>query len=150
MNKEIAKAVLAKGKAIAPDRFPKPSVETAQGWAEALAGVSLPAEVWRDAVLIWCTERAGDRMVTPRDIKEAAYAARDRWEQDPRKAQFLAEHRQQRLNDNYRRMGLDPVPPDSGLDRTLAASQRKDEQVLAETRRRAQNANQTRNEQEAN
>lgn len=150
MNPEIAKAVLAKGKAIAPDRFPKPSVETAQGWAEALGGMSMPVELWRDAVLLWCTERAGDRMCTPKDLKESVYIVRDRWEADPRKAQFLAQFRAERLNRNYERMGLEPVPPDLGPDRALAADRDKDERVLAETRRRAQNGNQTRNEQEAN
>ena len=89
-------------------------------------------------------------MCTPKDLKESVYIVRDRWEADPRKARFLAEFRAERLNRNYERMGLEPVPPDSGPDRALTAEQPSDEQVLAETRRRAQNANQRRNEQEAN
>lgn len=141
MNPEIAKGILAKGKSIVPDRFPKPSQETAIGWAEALADVSLPVELWRDAVLIWCTERAGDRMVTPRDIKEAAYAARDRWEQDDRKAAFLAEFRRERLNANYARMGLEPAPPETRQDRSLPPDRARDEHFLAQLRRGAQNAN---------
>lgn len=147
MNLDVARAILTKGKALVPDRFPQPAREVAEVWAEALGTVSLPWQIWNDAVILWATERVGDRMCTPKDLREAAFIVRDRWEQVPEKAAILDKARQQRLDDNYRKYGLPPVPKDDPPNRTLTGEQPSNEQVLAETRRRAQNGNQTRNEE---
>ena len=109
MNLELAAHILAKGKRLAPDRFPQPSPETARDWAGALGEVSFPPELWAEAVNLWATKLVGDRMVTPRDLIGAAYSVRDRWESDPEKARVLDELRAARANANYARMGLEPI-----------------------------------------
>ena len=124
MNFEIAKAILRKGKQLVPDRFPQPSQESALAWAEALGSVALPWQVWSEAVTVWASERVGDRMCTPRELKDMAFVVRDRWEHDPAKAQFLAVHRRERLDANYVRMGLEPVPVSPAVGRGVAAEVR--------------------------
>ena len=109
MNVELAANILAKGKRLAPDRFPQPGPETAEVWAEALAEVDFPAALWSEAVTLWATKLVGDRMVTPRDLIGAAYSVRDRWEGDPEKARVLDELRAARANRNYARAGLEPI-----------------------------------------
>lgn len=116
MNIEIAAMVLAKGKMLAPDRFPAlprndPAAERLMlaGWVEALGSVSLPPQVWSDAVVLWATKLVGERMVTPKDLIGAAYTIRDRWESDPAKAAVLNEFRVQLANRNYARAGLEPI-----------------------------------------
>ena len=116
MNRQTVVAILAKGKALAPDRFPaipandEAAEATLEAWRESLSIVALPAEVWSAAVTMWATSMVEDRMVTPRDLIRAAYAVRDRWENDPRRRQLLEDYRLARLNGNYARMGLEPVP----------------------------------------
>ena len=118
MNREIASMILVKGKTLAPDRFPAiPGEDDPEGrrmlldaWRESLSIVALPAEVWSAAVTMWATSMVEDRMVTPRDLIRAAYAVRDRWEQHPERKKILDEYRAARLNANYARMGLEPVP----------------------------------------
>ena len=116
MNRQTVVAILAKGKALAPDRFPaipandEAAEATLESWREALSIVALPAEVWSAAVTMWATSMVEDRMVTPRDLIRAAYAVRDRWEQHPERRALLEAHRLSLLNGNYRRMGLEPVP----------------------------------------
>ena len=116
MNLELVSMILVKGKTLAPDRFPaipgdadgkRMLLET---WRESLSIVSLPAEVWSAAVTMWATSMVEDRMVTPRDLIRAAYAVRDRWEQQPARKKILDEYRAAKLNANYARMGLEPVP----------------------------------------
>ena len=109
MNVELAANILAKGKRLAPDRFPQPGPETAEVWAEALAEVDFPAALWSEAVTLWATKLVGDRMVTPRDLIGAAYTVRDRWEGDPEKAAVLDELRVARANSFYARNGLEPI-----------------------------------------
>lgn len=109
MNLELAANILAKGKRLAPDRFPQPGPETARDWAGALAEVSFPPELWAEAVNLWATKLVGERMVTPRDLIGAAYSVRDRWEADPVKAAVLDELRAARANANYLKAGLDPI-----------------------------------------
>lgn len=94
---ELGHYVLSAGKVLAPDRFPQPDGEgvTATAWGEILSRVPLPPQVWLEAVKVWCLEMAGDRMVTPRDLREAAYVVRDRWEADPARREALAAHREQ-------------------------------------------------------
>src|SRR5699024_10465019 len=68
MNVELAAHILAKGKRLAPDRFPQPGPETAEVWAEALSELDFPPALWSEAVVLWSTKLVGDRMVTPRDL----------------------------------------------------------------------------------
>lgn len=128
MDIELAKHILRKGKALAPDRFPQPSLEVAEAWAEALVSPVFPEALWAEAVLLWATHLVGDRMATPRDLIGAAYTVRDRWESDPAKAAILDELRAARANKNYLKAGLDPItvaelpryagnPPAAVLDR---------------------------------
>lgn len=111
MNIELAAHILAKGKRLAPDRFPQPGPETAEVWSEALGEVDFPPALWSEAVTLWATKLVGDRMVTPRDLIQAAYTVRDRWEGDPERAAYLDELRADRANRNYAKAGLDPITP---------------------------------------
>jgi len=118
MNRETAARILRHGKALAPDRFPALPRDAGEAravldaWVDSLGTVNLPDEVWRDAVTLWATTLVGERMATPRDLIQAAYTVRDRWENDPARREVLETHRLVRLNANYARMGLD------GVDRT--------------------------------
>ena len=116
MNLEMVSMILVKGKTLAPDRFPAIPGDAEgkrmllEAWRESLSIVSLPAEVWSAAVTMWATSMVEDRMVTPRDLIRAAYLVRDRWEQQPARKKILDEYRAAKLNANYARMGLEPVP----------------------------------------
>ena len=79
---ELAGAVLKFGKSVAPDRFPRVSEDV--------------VVVWPEAVRLWATELAGERMCTPRDLKQAAKAVIARWESDPERKAVLAQHREAR------------------------------------------------------
>jgi len=109
MDIELAKHILRKGKALVPDRFPQPSLEVAQAWAGALASPEFPPALWSEAVDLWATTLVGERMCTPRDLIQAAYVVRDRWEGDPDKSRVLDELRAARANRNYARAGLEPI-----------------------------------------
>lgn len=109
MDDELAKHILRKGKALAPDRFPQPSLEVAQAWAGALASPEFPPALWSEAVDLWATTLVGDRMCTPRDLIGAAYTVRDRWESVPETAAVLDELRAARANRNYAKAGLEPI-----------------------------------------
>lgn len=118
MNRQTVAMILAKGKALSPDRFPAvPAGDGAElvleSWREALSIVALPEQVWSAAVTMWATSMVGDRMVTPRDLIQAAYVVRDRWEQQPARKAILDEYRLARLNANYERMGLERVDPEA-------------------------------------
>ena len=92
----LATAVLRKGKDLVPDRFPQPNPETIKAWAEALSKLmdALPdVNLWEEAVHVWSMELVGDRMATPKEIKQAVYVVRDRWEGDPVKSRVLAQAR---------------------------------------------------------
>ena len=58
----------------------------------------MPRDVWLDAVRLWAVELAGEKMVTPRELKQAAKTVLSRWESDPVKRQQLNERRE-RLRD---------------------------------------------------
>lgn len=90
--------ILTLGKSLAPDRFPQPSKGAGAAWAKALDRLfdNMHPDIWDEAVTLWAMELVGDRMVTPRDIKDAAYAVRDRWERDPLKAKILEDDRRKR------------------------------------------------------
>lgn len=109
MNDEGAAKILAAGKRLAPDRFPQAGAETTEVWALALSEVDFPQELWHEAVILWATKLVGDRMVTPRDLIQAAYTVRDRWEGDAAKSRVLDELRTARANRNYARAGLEPI-----------------------------------------
>lgn len=93
---EMTAQILRKGKALVPDRFPQPSQETAVAWASALSRMfdRLPSEIWPEVVDVWATELVGDRMITPKELKRAAYTVRDRWEADPVKRGVLEKSRE--------------------------------------------------------
>lgn len=93
---ELAGAVLKFGKSIAPDRFPRVTEDAVGMWAEVLGSINVPKGVWPEAVKLWATELAGERMCTPRDLKQAAKAVVLRWESDPVQRRVLAEHREAR------------------------------------------------------
>lgn len=65
-------------------------------WAEVLGSISVPKGVWPEAVKLWATELAGERMCTPRDLKQAAKAVIARWESDPGRKAVLEQHREAR------------------------------------------------------
>lgn len=93
---ELAGAVLKFGKSVAPDRFPRVSEDVVGMWAEVLGSISVPKGVWPEAVKLWATELAGERMCTPRDLKQAAKAVIARWESDPERKAVLSAHREAR------------------------------------------------------
>ena len=93
---ELAGNVITYGRAVAPDRFPVPTEHVVTVWADVLGSMSFPRGVWPEAVRLWATELTGERMCTPRDLKQAAKAVVLRWESDPVQRRVLAEHREAR------------------------------------------------------
>ena len=93
---ELAGNVLTYGKAVAPDRFPQPSQEALIAWADMLGSMNFPPGVWPEAVRLWATELAGEKMCTPRDLKRAAKDVVARWESDPGRKAVLVQHREAR------------------------------------------------------
>ena len=93
---ELAGNVITYGKAVAPDRFPVPTEQVLAVWADVLGSMSFPPGVWPEAVRLWASELAGERMCTPRDLKQAAKAVIARWESDPERKAVLARHREAR------------------------------------------------------
>lgn len=89
--------ILTLGKALAPDRFPQPSREVGAAWAKALDRLmdTMPPEMWEEAVTVWAMEMVGEKMITPRNLKEAIYVVRDRWEGHPVKKKRLEQVRRQ-------------------------------------------------------
>ena len=101
---KIAKSVLAYGKALVPDRFPKPDPLTLQAWSVVLGEMRVPPQVWPEAIAWWSMNSVGDRMVTPRELKDAAqHIVRDVWETDPEKRRVLEVHRAARLREREQR-----------------------------------------------
>lgn len=115
MKRKLAGQILATGKSLAPDRFPTVPADAKardlvlDAWVAALGRVPLPDAVWPEAVVVWATELAGERMVTPRELTRAAYVVRDRWDVDPERRPLLDAHRLAVRNANYARAGLPPV-----------------------------------------
>lgn len=93
---ELAGNVITYGKAVAPDRFPVPTEQVLAVWADVLGSMNFPPGVWPEAVRLWASELAGERMCTPRDLKQAAKAVIARWESDPERKAVLAQHREAR------------------------------------------------------
>lgn len=92
--RELAASILDYAKRLCPDRVPQPSMETIDAWADVLGSVPVPSMIWPEAVRVWALELAGDRMVTPREMKRAALLVRDRWESDPVRGEQLRQHRE--------------------------------------------------------
>lgn len=93
---ELAGNVITYGKSVAPDRFPVPTEQVLAVWADVLGSMSFPPGVWPEAVRLWASELAGERMCTPRDLKVAARAVVARWESDPGRKAVLEQHREAR------------------------------------------------------
>lgn len=93
----LAGQLLSRAKRLAPDRVPKPDRATAEAWASALDRLldNFPLVLWQEAVELWATELVGDRMITPKELKSAAFSVRDRWEATPAKREMLNHRRQQ-------------------------------------------------------
>ncbi|WP_443345645.1 hypothetical protein [Corynebacterium variabile] len=92
----IARAVLARGKAALPARFPVVTTETVTVWADLFAryGVNYPTQVWPEAVDHYVAKMDdGDNQAGPRSILAAAREVIAHWETDPEKAVWLAEQR---------------------------------------------------------
>ena len=100
----LAGRVLRYGKAIAPDRFPKPSDDVVLAWAETLGSINVPTDVWPEAMKLWATETVGQRMCTPADLKRAAKTVIGRWESDPQRGPQLKAHRQALQNERDRQL----------------------------------------------
>src|SRR5690625_646625 len=94
----LAGAVIDLGKNLTPDRIPAPNEDVIKEWAIVLGSINVPRDVWLDAVRLWAVELAGDKMVTPRELKQAAKTVLSRWESDTVKRQKLNERRE-RLRD---------------------------------------------------
>lgn len=94
MDVQLAANILHLAKKLAPDRVPQPDPETTAAWARSL-DKNYPPQLWEDAVHIWATNLVTDRMLTPKDMLQAATTAVTRWESDPIRAPQLRAHRQQ-------------------------------------------------------
>lgn len=97
----IARAVLARGKAALPARFPLLTDETIAVWADVFAryGVNYPPQVWPEAVDHYVAKMDdGDNQAGPRGILTAAREVVALWEADPDRAGWLAERRHGNLS----------------------------------------------------
>lgn len=121
-REQIAANVLAYGKALVPDRFPKATPISLQAWATVLGEMRVPPQVWPEAIAWWSMNSVGDRMATPRELKEAAqHIVRDVWETDPQKRPLLDAHRAARLRAREARGELPPgTAPETPGDGPLA------------------------------
>ena len=88
--------ILRTAKRLLPDRFPKvekgdpESAETVKEWARVLVSLkSFPGEVWPEAVRLLSVERVGEKMCTPRDLRDAAKVVLERWEAIPHRREQL-------------------------------------------------------------
>lgn len=116
-------AVLRKGKAAIPDRFPQANAETTKSWLDMLSPLidvfPIP-ELWEEAVNVWAVELVGDRMATPRELKQAVYVVRDRWEKVPEKARVLEQRRAHRQELHDRQIAEGTRAAAMGYRRPLA------------------------------
>lgn len=105
---ELAASILHMGKSLVPDRFPQQSQETAEEWALIIGRMTnIPPAVWPEAVRLWATEHAGDRMITPKELRQSAKDVMKRWEVDPVRGPQLKAHwaRQEALRDQQLKDG---------------------------------------------
>ena len=129
-QEQVASNVLAYGKALVPDRFPRPDPLALQAWAMVLGEMRVPPQVWPEAIAWWSMNAVGDRMATPRELKEAAeHIVRDVWETDPVKRRVLDEHRAARLRAREARGELPPgTAPETPGDGPLALNPGRSEE----------------------
>ena len=90
----LASNILRRGKLLAPDRFPQPSLEVSEAWGRVLGSFNVPAEIWAEAVDLWASKPGSTRMCIPGDILQAARDVRDRWERDPVRGEMLRKRRE--------------------------------------------------------
>lgn len=128
-KRALAAAILNKGKTLAPDRFPQAGPDVAQAWADAL-GVTFDAlpftELWEEAVLLWSTELAGDRMVTPRDLRHAALVVRDRWDSHPARRDLLRARREAAVEERDQQLAAGTFAAIRGYGPPSALPERRD------------------------
>lgn len=103
-DEALAATLLHRGKSLVPDRFPVPNPETVSAWAQVLGKMRIPAEMWVEAVDLWAGELVGDRMCTPRDLKNAAEVVKLRWESDPVRGPQLRQWRENRVVERDRQL----------------------------------------------
>lgn len=122
-REKLAATVLAFGKSLTPDRFPRPTPEALTAWGMVLGEMRVPADVWPEAIAWWSMNSASDRMATPRELKEAAqHIVRDVWETHPEKRWILEEHRSSRLRAREARGELPPgTAPEAAGDTGMVA-----------------------------
>lgn len=99
---ELAANVLHYGKALAPDRFPKPTELVLMAWGEALGSRRFPPGVWPEALRLWAAEIAGERMATPAELVRAARVVVERWESTPGRREQLRAFREARAEERER------------------------------------------------
>lgn len=104
--RELAAMILQRGKALAPDRFPQPSREVVEAWAEVVRTRQWPEALWAEAVTVYAMELVGERMCTPRDILKAAKVVLSRWESDPVRGAELRVWRERRRDARDARLAL--------------------------------------------
>lgn len=80
---ELVSQIFVMGKTICPDRFPREDPDVMAEWAEIIGPMNFPVQVWPHAVRYWSAEIAGNRMITPKELKQAAKAVLKAWEDDP-------------------------------------------------------------------
>lgn len=91
---QLTANILALGKTLCPDRFPKPNQDVVAEWGRVIAGWDYPVQVWPEAVRYYAESLATDRMATPKDLKTAAKAVIASWDSRPEKRALLRKHRE--------------------------------------------------------
>jgi|GEM_PF-5107127 len=123
---QLAASIIAYGSGAAPAQFPKPDEIVIEVWADVLSEITIPEDVWPDAIKYWAAYNASDRMATPHQIVESARQVIKQWERDDSKKYILEahrwKHRVHRAKKNYgAQFTLDKVVPPpywSGIDTT--------------------------------
>lgn len=105
---ELVANIFAMGKTICPDRFPREDPEVTSEWAEIIGPMNFPVQVWPYAVRYWSAEIAGNRMITPKELKQAAKTVLKAWEDDPQWRPILRARRAEleRQRDEQIRRGV--------------------------------------------
>lgn len=85
-------------------RTPKLSPEGLEAWAETIARIPLPVEVWPEAVEVWALDMPDNGLLTPRDLRRAAFIVRDRWESRPNRRAVLVAWREERREERDRQL----------------------------------------------
>lgn len=119
----LAAAVIELGKKLTPDRFPAPNEEVIKEWAIVLGSINVPRDVWLDAVRLWATELAGEKMVTPRELKQAAKVVLARWESDPVMKQQLDARRERLRAERDRQLAAGTFGATRGYKRIESAKE---------------------------